>query len=295
MTEAARNPRIGRDAQIGTETWFELSGTSMRVLQSGRGEAVLLAHSYLWDASMWQAQISALSKTYHVIAPCLWGHGGSGPMPEGTQDLRDIARHHLAMLDSLGIPSVSVIGHSLGGMWGAELALIAPERVRSIALVDTCLEAEPEPARLRYFAMLDAVAAARAVPPPIARQVAAMFFAPDMLVLAPAMLRDCEAMLADWPTERLADSVVPLGRMTFGRRNSLDEFSRLGMPKLVIHGAEDIPRPFEEGRRMAELLDCDIIPVPGAGHMAPLEVPDVVSGALLDFLQSVHRPEMRLW
>jgi pimeloyl-ACP methyl ester carboxylesterase len=122
-----------------------------------------------------------------------------------------------------------------------------------------------------------------------------MFFAPDMMVLAPAMLRDCEAVLADWPTERLADSVVPLGRMTFGRRNSLDEFSRLGMHKLVIHGAEDIPRPFEEGRRMAELLDCDIIPVPGAGHMAPLEVPDVVSGALLDFLQSVHRPEMRLW
>ena len=57
-----------------------------------------------------------------------------------------------------------MVGLSVGGMWGAELALLAPEQVTALALLDTFLGAEPADSRARYFAVLDAVAAALLAP-----------------------------------------------------------------------------------------------------------------------------------
>ncbi|MBA5844985.1 alpha/beta fold hydrolase, partial [Escherichia coli] len=72
----------------------------------------------------------------------------------------DLAAHASALLDALEIEQCAVVGLSVGGMWGARLALREPQRVRSLVLMDASLEAEPEATRLRYFGMLDAIAAA---------------------------------------------------------------------------------------------------------------------------------------
>ncbi|MET5115475.1 alpha/beta fold hydrolase, partial [Burkholderia pseudomallei] len=58
----------------------------------GAGAPVLFGHSYLWESSMWEPQLDALSKSYRVIAPDLGGHGRSGPLPDGTRSLDDLAR-----------------------------------------------------------------------------------------------------------------------------------------------------------------------------------------------------------
>ena len=142
----------------------EIMGSSMTALDAGAGEAVVLGSSFLWDAEMWRPQIDALSPHYRVVVPHLWGHGGSGPLPAATKDLRDLARQNLALLDHLGIQRFAMVGLSVGGMWGAELALLAPEQVTALALIDTYLGAEPAESRARYFAVLDAVAATRSLP-----------------------------------------------------------------------------------------------------------------------------------
>lgn len=268
---------------------LEIAGSHMEVIQAGQGEPVILAHSYLWDADMWRAQIRTLSQHYQVFAPNLWGHGGSGAMPAGTLDLRDIAQQHLQLIDRLGLTRFSLVGHSLGGMWGAQLALLVPHRVRALALIDSCLKPEPALPRQRYFAMLDIVEVARAVPEAVAREVLALFFSPGMQEREPEVVERFRERIAGWDVERLLDSVVPLGRMTFGREDSLVAVSRLSLPKLVMHGTADIPRPFEEARHMADVLDCRFIALTGAGHMVPLEVPEAVAQGLLNFLEGVHR------
>src|SRR5215813_14010895 len=132
------------------EMLIEIAGSSMCVTDGGQGEVVVLCHDYLWDAEMWRPQIDALSKHYRVIVPDLWGHGGSGPLPKGTRDLHDIALHHLDVLDRLDVSRFSIVGLGVGGMSGAEIALIAPERIRGLVLIGADLGTETETARRRH-------------------------------------------------------------------------------------------------------------------------------------------------
>jgi pimeloyl-ACP methyl ester carboxylesterase len=254
----------------------------------GEGDVVVLGHSYLWSSEMWRPQIDVLSRHYRVIVPDLWGHGNSGPMPKGTEDLRDIAGHHLALIDRLGVDRFTLVGLSVGGMWGAELALVAPARVRALVLMDTFVGAEPEASRQRYAAMFDAIEATGAIPEGVLDAVVPLFFSPDVASRSPQLPRDFRERLAGWDRDRLLDTVVPLGRAIFGRRSILADLSRLSMPTLVMTGTQDIPRPVPEGRQMAEALGCRFIELPGAGHISSLETPNAVNQYLLSFLTEVH-------
>lgn len=65
---------------------------------------------------MWAPQIAALSRTYRVIVPDLWGQGLSGVLPDRTQTLGDLAAHAGALLDALGIEQCAFVGLSIGGI-----------------------------------------------------------------------------------------------------------------------------------------------------------------------------------
>ena len=270
---------------VETRTSFvEIGGSRMTYVEAGSGPTVLLGSSYLWDADMWRPQIEALSRHFRVIAPDLWGHGGSGALPAGTRDLRDLARHHLALLDALKIERCAVVGLSVGGMWGAELALMAPERVERLVLMATSLAAEPEDTRGRYFALLDTITALGALPEPIRAAVVPLFFSPTTPEERPDLVTSFDAKLRDWPRARLRDSVVPLGRIIFGRRDAMDDLGDLSMPCLVMTGEDDSARTPDEGRAMAERIGCPFLAIPEAGHIANLEAPEIVTAALLEFL-----------
>lgn len=60
-------------------------------------------------------------------------------------------------MDELKITEFAVVGLSVGGMWGAELAVLAPERVKALMLFDTYLGDETDEAQGSYMTMLNAV------------------------------------------------------------------------------------------------------------------------------------------
>lgn len=264
-------------------------GCHLHYQDRGRGPVVLLGHSYLWDSSMWEPQIQALSRHYRVIAPDLWGHGSSGALPQDTRDLKGLAAQMLTLLDALDIEECAVVGLSVGGMWGAELALLAPERVRSLVMMDTYLGAEPDATRLRYFGMLDAIEAAGQITPALVDAIVPIFFRPGTDPAAPrpaAFARSLAAM----PADRLRTSVVPLGRIIFGRADALESLAGLDPEStLLMCGDEDIPRPPREMEHMAEVIGCDAVLVPGAGHISNLDNPEFVTRQLLQWLRRTMR------
>ncbi|ENY71507.1 alpha/beta hydrolase [Aeromonas diversa CDC 2478-85] len=259
---------------------IELGGRSLAYLDEGQGPVILFGHSYLWDSAMWAPQVEALKGQYRCIVPELWGHGDSDALEAGRLTLAELARDHLALLDALGIDEFILVGLSIGGMWGLELANMAPARIKGLVLMDTFVGLEPQITCERYLGMLGAIEQVGTIPAPIIEQVAPLFFANQA---EPALMVDFKARLASWPATKVA-AMVAVGRSFVTRADRMEWLESLTCPTLVMTGCEDKARPVLEGYLMAEACGCRFIEIPGAGHISTLENPAFVNAALGEFL-----------
>lgn len=96
---------------------------------------VLLLHGLLSDATTWELAIPPLAaQGLRVIALDLPGHGESAKLP-GTYLLDDFAIALDEFLDVLGVPSVTVVGHSFGGAITVHFGYHYPNRMQRQVLV----------------------------------------------------------------------------------------------------------------------------------------------------------------
>lgn len=262
-----------------------IEGRQLAYIDQGHGFPVLLGHSYLWDARMWQPQIDALSRHFRVIATDLWGHGRSESPPAGTGSLQDLARHHLALLDTLAIEECHLVGLSAGGMWAAALMQLAPQRVRRLALVDTYVGPEPAASQTQYLGMLRRLELEQALSATLLDMVVPLFFSLHTDPASP-LCQAFRAALTNFSARQIVDSIVPLGRLIFTRPDQRDLLSALHPERtLVMVGEHDIPRPPREASEMARRIGCPLQTIANAGHISSLENPPAVNQALLAFLR----------
>src|SRR4051812_7089695 len=116
---------------------FKSGDVKIHYTVQGSGPPVVLIHGLLSSAEMnWTLPgITALVAKHHqVIALDCRGHGNSDkPLEEsayGVPMVEDV----VALLDHLGIPKAHIVGYSMGGMIALKLAVLHPERVKSLML-----------------------------------------------------------------------------------------------------------------------------------------------------------------
>jgi pimeloyl-ACP methyl ester carboxylesterase len=101
------------------------------------GRVIVLLHGKNYVAATWQTTIAVLSEAgYRVIAPDQIGFGKSTKPEHYQYTFQQLAGNTHALLASLGIGRVIVVGHSTGGMLGVRYALMYPDDVERLALVD---------------------------------------------------------------------------------------------------------------------------------------------------------------
>lgn len=247
----------------------------------GSGFPLLMGHSYLFDRSMWTPQTEKLAKKYRLILPDLWGHGNSPALPASATSLNALAEDHLTLMDSLGIDKFAVVGLSVGGMWAAELAALAPERVNALMLFDTFIGKETAQKEAQYLEMLNAVNFTGAIKPPLLNYIVSQFYSDQAAADDVSLLTE---KLAALPTPLLRESIVPIGKMIFGRPDRLPLLKSIRCPVCIATGEYDLPRPPEEGRKMAEMLGCEFHLISQAGHISNRENPDAVTRLIETFL-----------
>ena len=125
-----------------------VNGVQISYAESGSGPAVVLSHGYLMDQSMFDAQVVALAPEYRVITWDQRGHGGT-PAP-GPFTYWDSARDVLALLDHLGIERAVLGGMSQGGFLSQRAAILAPDRVSGLILIDSQAGTEQDESRPAY-------------------------------------------------------------------------------------------------------------------------------------------------
>lgn len=104
-------------------------------LTMGEGPDVLLLHGLGGTRASMLDTAAALSGRYRVHAPDLPGFGSSSKPSWGGFNARWFAEIMLGLMDELGIADARLGGNSMGGRIAIEMGLIAPERVRALALL----------------------------------------------------------------------------------------------------------------------------------------------------------------
>src|SRR5580704_2373745 len=118
-------------------SFAEVNGQRLRFDDSGGdGPPVILSHGFLMDREMFAPQIAAFAPEFRVIT---WDERGFGETEFDGEPFTywDSARDCLGLLDHLEIDRAVVGGMSQGGFLSLRTALLAPERVRALVLIDT--------------------------------------------------------------------------------------------------------------------------------------------------------------
>ncbi len=227
---------------------------------------VVLIPGLLCSARLYAAQIPALW-------PC-----GPVTIADHTRDetMTAIARRILAAAPA----RFALAGLSMGGYISFEILRQAPQRVVKLALLDTTARADTP----------EAMAARRAqIAQVVAGGLAEVADAQFMRLVHPlrredADLREINRLMA-W--EVGAEGFVRQQTAIIGRVDSRPMLKDIRCPALVLVGEADSLTPPDRAAEMAHgIPGAQLLEVPECGHLSTLERPEVVTHALLEWLQS---------
>ncbi len=114
----------------------EIGDLTMHYLDWGSGGVPLLALHGLASSGHWYRRVAPhLAGDYRIVAPDQRGHGATSQAPSGY-DWQTLAEDAIGLLDHLGIPRATVLGHSWGGHVASNLAMRFPDRVGKLVMID---------------------------------------------------------------------------------------------------------------------------------------------------------------
>jgi pimeloyl-ACP methyl ester carboxylesterase len=234
----------------------------------GRSEAsrpvLYLLPGLLCDASVWEHQKAALSDRCEVRIGDF----------RGFDSLTDMARSVLVDAPD----RFALAGHSMGARVSLEVARLAPERVERLALLDTGVhplrpgetEARLSLVQLGQQEGMGAVAE-RWLPPMV------YLGGPRTAKIMPGL----HAMVRRMTPAIHAGQIAAL----MGRPDGALVLPTLRCPVLVGVGAQDTWSPLAQHERITALTPgARLVIFPDSGHMAPVEAPEAVTAALIDWL-----------
>lgn len=259
---------------------FTLDGAPLHYEIVGSGPPLLLLNGIGLDLSAWAPLVQALCGERRLVLLETRGSGLSGPPPEPCTTAR-FAADALALLDHLSLDSVDVLGYSLGGLVAQELAILAPDRVRSLVLAATAARL---PGRTRRA--LDAwrrLLLAGVEADAFRREQFAWIFGPATLE-NDALIESALATLADAPAPSARGFAAQAEACL--AHDTRERGSRIGAPALVLAGADDVLLPTAAAETLAGLLPRGRFECHPGGHAFLSESTSVVAASVLQFLGS---------
>jgi 3-oxoadipate enol-lactonase len=244
----------------------------------GDGPAVVLSHGFLMDHDMFAPQVAALAPEFRVIT---WDERGFGETEFDGKPFTywDSARDCLGLLDHLGLERAVLGGMSQGGYLSLRAALLAPERVRALVLIDTQARLEDPDKLPTYQGMIDTWVS-EGPSDTLAEAVAGIIIADPV---------HNARWIAKWQARPAATLAEP-GRCLLEREDDISRrLGEISCPALVLHGSEDTAIPMASAEHLAGgLPGCGgVVVIQGAAHASNLTHPEQVNPVLVDFLRGL--------
>jgi pimeloyl-ACP methyl ester carboxylesterase len=271
------------------ELWIREAGSG--------GRPLLLVHGFTGSGEDFADFLDRLAdEGWHVVAPDQRGHGEAGHKPddEAAYSIDHYVTDLFGLLDALGWPSATILGHSLGGMIVQTAIGRDPARFDALVLMDTSHRALRgddssithviDLARAKGMAgilelmqslpggsLTGAAAAAERVKE--TRPGYAEFGERKLLAASPAMY----AAMLSWISGLAPDA----------DGDRLPQLASVAVPTLVLVGEEDAPFRKASDRMAATIPGAQLVVIPDAAHSPQFENPDAWWAAVSGFLASL--------
>ncbi len=210
-----------------------------------------------------------------------WGQGGqpdlealaraqaTGQAVAAPYTLVDMAQDTVGLMDALGIDRANVVGLSMGGMIGQEMALHWPQRMLTLtAIMSTTGDHGLPPPRPEALEIL-------VTPFPADREGYIDAFVAAYRTLSGTVYPIDDAMTGRWAAAHYERGLNPDGitrqmAAIMASGDSTPRLRRIAVPTLVVHGSADPLLPLEHGRATAgAIAGARLEIIEGMGHALP--------------------------
>lgn len=259
---------------------IRVNGVDLHYEEHGSGpETIVFVHGLLMNLHMFDAQVAAFKNSYRCIAFDLRGQGKSEVTDSGY-DMDNLTADTAALIEALDCSPCHFVGLSMGGFIGMRLAIQQPHLLRSLSLLETSADPEPDEnvsgykmmARIgRWFGFW-----------PLAGKLSSILFGRDFLA------DDSQTLLRNhWLKQIKNNNRAGSSRAAMGvieREGVYSQLGQINTPTLIMVGDQDVATVPAKSMRMQEAIaNSELLILEGAGHSASIEKPEDVSRALKDF------------
>lgn len=298
-------------AEDGVPLHVEIDQPSAQDLVAG-GPIVVLTHGYTHSLQLWSYQRRALKAAgYRVVVWDMRGHGRSEEGEDSAYTIAQIGRDLGRVVDeTTGAEPVVLVGHSMGGMAMMSLADQRPDlfqdKVIGAGFISTS-SGDLRSVDLGLGKQLGSVV--HRLGPGAMAQLGERQGVVDGAV---KVGRDVERFFVDrysfaspvsmaivqWTADMIFHTRMNVMSAFFAdlaNHNGLESLATYnGIETLVMHGAQDRITPRQHGDAIVDAVPgCEYIVVERAGHVLPLEYPDLVSSEVLGLVERASRSHER--
>jgi len=269
----------------------QIGNVDLAYIEQGQGpQTILLIHGLGSYARAWTKNIEVLAKTHRVIAVDLpgYGHSSKAYYEYSMSFNADVLRH---LIQELGLGSVIVAGHSMGGQIAMTMALESPEMVAKLILIS--------PAGFERFNEGESAWMKNVMTLELVRDTPVRAIAKNVSINFYEFPQDAAWMITDRIQLRGAsdfeDYCYAVSKNVEGMLRGIvwDKLDQISQPTLVLFGANDalIPNRFlhpgwtKDIAEIAEQIPNSTVKViPKCGHFVQLDAPETANQMILEFI-----------
>lgn len=255
----------------------EANGIDVHYLRTGGDKPpVILLHGLMLSGACWTPLARALEEDYDVVMPDARGHGKSDAPDHGYR-YDDLAADVVSLIDTLGLATPVLLGHSMGGMTAAVVASWNPKRLRGLILADPTFLT---PQRQREVHESDVADQHRR----ILNRSKEDFLAETRVRQS---RRSCEVVEL-FAEARFQTSIRAFEVLTPPNPDYMQLINTLDVPSLLVVGDDGSVVSPEVATKLAGLNQhLKVIQIAEAGHGVPYDQPERFSAVVQTFLRSV--------
>ncbi len=242
------------------------------------GPVLVLIHGSNGHVQTWDEMIDYLEDDFRLISLDFYGHGLTGPNPDGQYDANAMIGAVTAVLDQAGVDKAVWVGNSMGGWLTWRAGLAVPERVSGLVLIDASGAQVEEKVKPYLGARLAQSSIGQLLLPEIT---------PRLLVKSsleenyaePNKLSE-ELVDRYWETLRFpGNREAAVQRARVNREpEKWQDIGKLNMPVLLLWGEQDKVVPLSHGKAFDQAIsNSRLIIYPDAGHLPMEETPEQVA------------------